>query len=179
MNFFLRNRLAFWVMIFVIILNSALFISFFLFNKMEKTGTRAACETAGCNSQGISQELGLSEVQSKKIEAINLKYRTESEPIAQAIRQKRDILLTGLEVAEPDTLELQMVIDSLGNLQKEIQMLNIRQFLELKKVCNPEQALRLSALYRNLYGCPMQGNNNQKKHQYRHGQKKNDTSCCN
>lgn len=179
MNFFIRNRLTFWVMIFVIILNVAFFVSFLLFNRIDNAGSKATCESAGCINQGISQELGLSEAQSKKIEALNVKYRAESEPIAQEIRNKREVLLTGLEGAEPDTVRLKFLIDSLGNLQKEIQVRNIRQFLELKKVCNPEQALLLSALYRNLYGCPMKGNSGQKKHQYRHGQKKNDSSCCN
>lgn len=60
-------------------------------------------------------------------------------------------------------------------------MANIKQFLDLKKVCTPEQTQRLSQIYSKLYGCENigggqgKGNGFGKGYRHRYGQQKPDS----
>jgi Spy/CpxP family protein refolding chaperone len=174
MNFLTKNKITFGALLFLIVLNVAVLVSFFVFTRSgrEKPATEEPCNPASCQEQGISGKLGLTDEQAAKVSQINETYLGEAEPIAIAIRDKRDALLTLIDNADYDSLALAAILDTISILQRQIQLKNIGQYLELKKICAPDQALKLSALYRNLYGCPVKENGRQ-RHQYRHGQGRN------
>ena len=169
MNFFHKNRFAFWVMIILIIINISALASFFLLTRHAASPT--CCPADGKQGHSITNELGLSAVQTEKVSFINQNYKAHAEPIAASIKDTRSAILNELEQQNPDTNLLNRLTSELSVLQKNIQQENIKQYMELKKVCNQEQAQRLSALYRDLYGCPMKTIG--MLHQYRHGQGKN------
>ncbi|MEI6433628.1 MAG: periplasmic heavy metal sensor [Bacteroidota bacterium] len=176
MNFFAKRRFVFWTLIVLIVITVSALVSFFLFSKQNPANV-ACCpqgEKSGCD---FTSELRLTPDQTGKVTQINNEYRQLAEPIVAAIREKREIILSELDRDKPDTGFLNQVVKTLSLLQMEIQQKNILQYLQLKKVCTPEQAHRLSALYRDLYGCPMQGN----RMQYRHsrGMNMRDSACQN
>jgi Spy/CpxP family protein refolding chaperone len=174
MNFLTKNRTVFGVLLFLIVLNIAVLASFYIFTYKanKKPETSEKCNPVSCQKQGITEELDLTDEQSQKVTQINDAYRLEAEPIAMAIRNKRDALLTLLENSGHDSLKLAAILDTISLMQRQIQLKNIDQYLELKKICEPEQALKLSALYRSLYGCPVKEKGPQ-RHQHRHGQGRN------
>jgi Spy/CpxP family protein refolding chaperone len=169
MNFFLKNRLTFWTLIVLIVINVSALVSFLLYTG-NKPADAACCSKEESDGRGFSSELGLTAGQSEEVARINRVYRQNAGPVSADIKKKREIILTELESDNPDTVILNQVTKELSTLQMEIHQQNIKQYLELKKVCNPEQAMRLSALYRDLYGCPMQSNKMQNRRQHRHGQ---------
>jgi Spy/CpxP family protein refolding chaperone len=176
---FLRSRAAFWGMIFMIVLNGAVLITFFIKSQPADAIPPKDCGKGNSANTALIDELGLTSEQKTRVLAINEQYRRTAEPVAAAIRDNREKILSELEADHPDTILIRNCIDTIALLQAEIQLKNIQQYLDLKKVCTPEQALRLSALYRNLYGCPMKGNQMQNRYKHRHGQGKADTGCCN
>jgi len=168
MNFFNRTKITFWVMIVLIVINIAALISYFYFS-------RPACETPGCeNSNGsgnaLQTALGLTDEQSAKVATINETYQQTAGPVSAAIKETRGAILTEMEKENPDPAAINTLIRNLSELQIKLQQENIRQYMELKKVCNSEQAQKLSAFYRELYGCPMKGKQMQQRH--RHGQER-------
>jgi Spy/CpxP family protein refolding chaperone len=166
MNFFHRNRLIFWILILLVVINISAFVSFFLLTKSPVTPTCCPPGEQQCNA--FRDELKLTAAQSLKVAEINKLYKESAEPIATAIKETRAAILTELENELPDSIHLNSLVNELAFLQSKIQKENIRQYTNLKHVCTPEQANRLSALYRDLYGCPMQ--NGQMNYRYRHGQ---------
>jgi len=102
------------------------------------------------------------------VDSINQNYKINAGPIVASIKNIRSAILNELEKETPDTSMLNKLTDELSVMQKKVQQENIKQYLKLKNVCDLEQAQRLSALYRDLYGCPMKDNT--VRHQYRHGQ---------
>ncbi|MCX6266321.1 MAG: hypothetical protein NTW16_03060 [Bacteroidetes bacterium] len=174
MNFFNKNRLIFWVLIILVVINISALISFFLFTK---TAVQTPCcppEEQQCNA--FRDELNLSTGQTLKVTEINKRYKEFAEPISMEIKGARTSILTELEKDVPDTIRLNSLTNQLALLQSKIQRENITQYRELKRVCTPEQAQKLSALYRDLYGCPMQ--NGQMKHRNRHGQGESKNEKC-
>ncbi|MCX6305204.1 MAG: hypothetical protein NT040_09555 [Bacteroidetes bacterium] len=166
MNFFSKNRLVFWLLVILVVINISALASFFLFTKT--ADTRQCCSPEQQQCMAFRDELKLSAAQTLKVNAINKQYAGSAGPIASAIKENRTAILTELEKDVPDSIHLNALTEQLALLQVEIQKENIRQYRELKRVCTPDQAQRLSALYRDLYGCPMQ--NGEKQHRYRHGQ---------
>lgn len=174
MNFFTKNRLIFWLLIFLLVINISALVSFFLFTKPQAEPVCCTPEEQQCVA--FRDELDLTSEQSLQVSEINRKYMEFAGPLAADIKDARALLLTELEQDTPDTIQLNALTDQIVLLQHKIQMENIRQYQALKRVCNPEQAHRLSALYRDLYGCPMQSSQGQ--HRYRHGQGNSGKSEC-
>ncbi|MEI7723804.1 MAG: hypothetical protein WCK09_01800 [Bacteroidota bacterium] len=166
MNFFHKNRLIFWVLIILVVINISALVSFFFFTKTPETIACCPPETQQCSA--FRDELKLTAAQSLKVAEINKIYKASAEPIATAIKETRAAILTELEKEAPDSTHLNALVNQIALLQSNIQKENIKQYTNLKHVCTPDQANRLSALYRDLYGCPMQ--NGQMNHRYRHGQ---------
>ncbi len=168
MNFFNRTKITFWVMIVLIVINIAALISYFYFS-------RPACETPGCETRNqpgkvLQSALGLTAEQAEKVAAINEVYQQAAGPVSASIKENRGLIITEMEKENPDTAAINTLIRQLSELQIALQKENVRQYMELKKVCNSEQAQKLSAFYRELYGCPMKGKQMQQRH--RHGQER-------
>jgi Spy/CpxP family protein refolding chaperone len=177
MNFFHKNRLIFWVLIFLVVINISALISFFFFSKTQETVAAPCCSAEEQQCMAFRDELNLTAEQTLKVNAINKNYMETASPLATDIKNTRAVILTELEKVEPDTTQLNLLMNQLSLLQIKIQKENIRQFSELKRVCTPEQAHRLSALYRDLYGCPMR--DGQMKHRNHNGQGEGNKTPCN
>lgn len=163
-----KNRLIFWILLFLVIVNLSAVIAFFAFNRHT--------ETVSCNAmqpqcgKAFECELGLSEEQVREVDVINSEYQSKSSPIVQAIRNIRSDILDELSSESPDTTYINEKSNELCDLQLQLQQANFTQFLGLKKVCDPDQAKRLSALYKELYGCAGMGNRDGGMHRHKPGQ---------
>jgi hypothetical protein len=169
MNFFNKNRLIFWLFLFLVVINISALVTFFLYYSGQK---KHSAEKAGENSFRVFQkELSLTPIQSEKVCSINAQHRTRSEPIASALKEKRSELLEELSAENPDTLLLTKYAEEIGALQKELQLASIRQYLDLKVVCDSCQCRKLSSFYFQLYGNkgPGKGMGKQMQHRNRHG----------
>jgi Spy/CpxP family protein refolding chaperone len=162
-----KNRLIFWIMIFLVIINLSALVTFFAFGR-----TR---EDVNCNAmqgqcgKAFQCELGLSEEQLRKVDLINSDYQSASGPLVSEIRNIRSDILDELSSEVPDTALIRQKSGELCDVQLKLQQANFTQYLELKKVCDPEQAQRLSALYRELYGCAAMNKGGGRMHRYMGG----------
>lgn len=150
-----KNRLLFWILIFLIIVNLSALATHFFFPKEQSV---VACNDGsmhpGC---ALHAELNLTDDQISQVDKINSEYQENSRPISEKIKNKRAGILDELASDTPDTLNINQLSIDISVLQSQLHRENIMHYLELKKVCNPDQAMRLSNLYRELYGCPMNG----------------------
>lgn len=155
METYKKNRLIFWILIVLVVINVAALASFFVYSSRPAV---ASCKgQAGMSCPGLCQELNLTESQGIKVEVINREYREQAGVLSAGIKETRAAILDELNRETPDTLVINSLVRELSDRQGRLQHENIRQYLELKKVCTPEQARQLSGLYRDLYGCQMQG----------------------
>lgn len=163
-----KNRLLFWILIFLVVVNIAALVSFFL---MPGSSTGISCDGKPCTmDQAYREELGLTKDQLQRAEVINQEYRESSGPLAEMIRLKRGEIIDQLSSNSPDTVRLEEYSEELSLLQRKLHQENMRHYLSLKQICDHDQAFRLSNLYRELYGCPMQGQGQGMQHRHRHGQ---------
>jgi len=126
----------------------------------------------------LQSELGLTPAQTIKVEQINTNYKETTAPLKSAIRSKKVALIDELSKAQTDTNKLAQIAEELSMEQKKLQKANIRQFLDLKQVCDTIQTKKLSQIYSELYGCDGNGPGKGKgqgqgmQHRHRYGQQK-------
>lgn len=156
MNYFSKYRLVFWVMILMILINVSAFSTFFLYYRANKP---SQSDTTSCSGtcRFLNEQLALTAEQTASVKKINQDFRTRTEPVVAEIKQTRTDLLAELALDKPDTSALNRYTEKIGELQKALQKAAILQFQQLKQICNPDQCLKLSAIYSEVYGCSKMG----------------------
>jgi len=176
MNIFNNNRIVFWILIFLVLVNIAALGTYFFY--MRKLANEHESGSGLKRGIVLQQELALTPDQSLAVNKINATYQSSSEPIVEAIRGKKAQLLEELSNEDTDSAVLIQLTSAVVNEQKKLQIANIKQFLDLKKVCTPEQTHKLAQIYAGLYGFEQtgkgnsQGKGNGKGYRHRYGQQK-------
>jgi Spy/CpxP family protein refolding chaperone len=174
MNFFSKNKIVFWLLIFLVVINLSALATFLIFYSRPSAAlVQPLSEKPG---SALQKELTLTPDQSNAVEEILAEYRKITDPIAENIREYRVQILDELAGEKPDTGRINHFADSICFLQWQMQRANVGQYMSLKEICNPEQCKRLSSLYFELYGFQGQGKGRGRgkgmMHQYRRGQGK-------
>lgn len=179
MNIFNNNRTVFWILIFLVMINITALATYFVYSRKTANPQLPASEIRP--GFALRQELSLTPDQSLEVNKINATYKTSSENVVAAIREKKAELLEELSKDSTNINLVEVLVNDVANEQKKLQMANIKQFLDLKKVCTPEQTQKLSQIYAELYGCVNkeygkgQGKGKGMKYRHRFGQKQVDT----
>ncbi len=168
MNLFYKNRLIFWLLLILAVINVSALATYFIFREKPAAPAEECCADGTRPCTILKSELGLTDAQEETVVAINRTYTDSAGPVVAAIKNTRAEILTALDETETDPVKLDRLVEQLGELQVKLQKASMIQYRELRRVCTPEQAHRLSALYRDLYGCPL--NSDRGNHRYRHGQ---------
>ena len=155
MNYFSKNKVILWVLVFlVIVLVTALISLIIFFTSKSDSLNQQTSENTG---RRFNQELSLTPAQSGKVDAILREYRTSTEPIRLKIQGNRAQLLEELATSNPDTSLINKRMEDICDLQKQMQKASVKQYMTLKQICTPMQCERLSSLYFELYGFQGQG----------------------
>ncbi|HTX89015.1 MAG TPA: periplasmic heavy metal sensor [Bacteroidales bacterium] len=171
MNYFSKNKLVFWSLIFLVILNLSV-LATYLLSFYSRPGTPANVQPEQ-PQMAFRQALSLSPEQESKVSVILKNYHQETGPLLSGIRDYRIELLEELEQDNPDTGVLNRCTNGISLLQEQIQKASVRQYLEIKALCSPSQYQKLSSLYFELYGFQNQGKGKGMMHRYRKGPMKN------
>ncbi len=177
MNFFSKNKVVFWLLVFLVVLNLSALATFIIFFSTSSPGPNEM--TPGKSCSNFCRELSLTPDQSAKVSPVLAKYRNQTDPVSASIRDQRLLVLDELAKDDPDTLLLSQYTRNISSLQEQLQKASIHQYFELKKICTPDQCRKLTSLYSELYGCKEcgMGKGSGKGMMYRHGQERQ-RGCC-
>lgn len=179
MNIFNNNRIVFWILIFLVLINITALATYFIY--MRKPAGEPMPDSGFKHGIALKQELSLTPDQSIKVNKINATCQLLNESLVVAIKEKKTELLDELSKDNTDIKQVEKLVDEVVSEQKNLQMANVKQFLDLKKVCTPEQTYKLSQIYAELYGCENKGkgngngkgNSKGKGYRHRYGQQQN------
>ncbi|MFZ4547844.1 MAG: Spy/CpxP family protein refolding chaperone [Bacteroidales bacterium] len=175
MNMFNNNRFVFWILIFLVLINLSALATYFIY--IRKPASETIPSPVYKSGVALKEELDLAPDQSLKVNQINAVYQATCDPVVKAIRNKKAEMLEELSKEVTDTSLVVSIAQQVVNEQEKLQLANIKQFLDLKKVCTPEQTKKLSQIYAELYGCENKGmgkgngKGNGKGFRHRYGQK--------
>lgn len=148
MNFFSNNRVLFWILMFLVLVNISVLAGYFIIFRNPVNPSVSTSRPGWA----LKKELSLTAEQTVKVQAINAAYKAAADPLIQNIQETKAGLLNELSRESTDTSVVSDLSNQISIAQKKLQSVNINQFLDLKKVCSPEQTKKLAQIYAEMYG---------------------------
>jgi len=156
MNFFQKNKVIIWVLTGLLIAALSA-LGTMAYHHWLSPAPVSINKPCGDNCDLLSEELGLTAEQQKKIGEIRMNCRNTGLAISDSLRIMRTELLTELSKEVPDTIQLHMIAERIGKLQAQLTNRTIDQYLKISKECTPGQREKLSSLYFEMMGCCKHG----------------------
>lgn len=165
MNYFSRKSVIGWVVILLIIVNIGA-ISIFVYHLyFKKDFTEQGPQHPGPDSFMV-KELGLDKQQSAQFMVMKKAHMDKVHAFVTRIKEEKQLLAKNVVAETADTLKLDSIADNIGVLYASIRKANTRHYFELKKICTPQQQIKLAEIFGNVFccddkmGCREKGNRN-------------------
>ena len=149
MSYFSKNNILLWVIIvLLIIILSALGTMMHRMNKRIR-GFRQEQDSSITNVMKIKEALDLNDDQAAKVKQIKSKHRGEQLRIRNEVFTRRQAFTDELNSDNPDTKKLNAMIRDITNMQVRLKKESIKEYLEIRSLCTPEQQKKLELIVRN------------------------------
>jgi Spy/CpxP family protein refolding chaperone len=96
-------------------------------------------------------ELQLTPEQRKEFSRFNPVFRQKLRTINIGLSEEREKILDELTKETSDTVLLNNLSDSIGQLHSELKKVTYAYFLEFKRICTPEQEEKLHSIFKNMF----------------------------
>lgn len=100
--------------------------------------------------QFFRDQLDLSDEQQRAFQKTRHHYHENSDLILEKMVKNRADLLTELGKEKSDATKLSKLSKELGNLHTELKNLTIQYYLDMKKVCDEKQKIKLYQLFQKM-----------------------------
>ena len=148
MDYFTKNKMLFWCVIILVILNVVTLSSFW----MGKSGP-AMQKRPGGQRDGqkiMTEKLQLSDQQAQEFEQIRNEHFMRTRRLQDDMHKIRLDMLDETFELEPDDLQIEKLLSELGEMQNQFEKNLFQHFQELKDACNEQQREQLQLMLRNL-----------------------------
>jgi|WetSurMetagenome_2_1015567.scaffolds.fasta_scaffold04153_11 hypothetical protein len=154
-----KNRWMVWAIVILAIMNITTILTIIYHqNQSEKpayisTPLQDISESASINYSGryFRDQLNLSNEQMKSFVSFNPAFRQRARNINIDLENLRNKMLTELAAKKPDIDRLNLLSDSIGYQHISLKKLTYNYYLDIKKICNPDQQKKLEQLFREMF----------------------------
>jgi len=147
MDYFTKNKMLFWCVIILVIVNAVTLTAFWF----GRPGLRRGPIGRGADGQSLMNErLGLSKEQAEQFEQIRNEHFMRTRPLQDDAFKIRMHLLDELFAPEPDDAKMQELLTELGDKQTQFDKYLFQHFKEMKAACNDDQIGELKMMLREL-----------------------------
>lgn len=148
MDFFTKNKVLFWCVIILIMLNVVTLASFWL--RKPPVGPHAGPERKPTGQQLMEQRLDLSPEAADRIERLRNEHFARTRPLQEDMHRIRLDILDEIFSDTPDPDIIDAMLAELDKRQSLFEENLFTHFQELKGVCDPRQAQELKSMLRAL-----------------------------
>ncbi len=146
-----------WTIILILFLlaaNAGLLATLIISNKTmdekekytEKNFHRRNKHEPGRFEQHLSNELGLNKEQITEIKRFSKEFRREKYNNNIKMDRLKKRYFENMSTAHPDTEALKVLADSMGKVQSNLLLLDLRHYRNIRSVCNTEQVKKLDSI---------------------------------
>ena len=96
-------------------------------------------------------QLNLSGDQMDKFKEINPAFRLKARNITIELAEKRKQMLIEMAGEKGDTLRLNALSDSIGQLHSDLKRITYRYYVEIKSICDQEQQKKLEQIFGEMF----------------------------
>ena len=174
MNFFIRHRVIIWVLAGILIVAlSALGTTIYLTWRETKEIEKMREVTSSCMM--LTNVLNFNAPQNANLQKILARYDDTSNSLVTMLRGHRQSLMDELQKEVPDSIQIQFLTTQIGNTQTLLTRLASDQYLQIRKICDSSQQVKLSDFYCDMLGCQRvnceEGDTCKKHLKHKHGEK--------
>lgn len=151
MNYFERTRLYLFIIIILAILNVSAIVAIIYHLRSEHRLARTENrEDARDRGKHLSDKIGFDKVQAVQFDTLRADFGRKTKAIMTSIQDKKLEMLNEFTSDNPDTTKLYRLTVEIGSLHVQMRRLSIEHFMDVKKICTPEQKTRFLDLFRNM-----------------------------
>lgn len=170
MNFFTKYRIIAWILAGLLILAMSALGSV-IYHVWLRTEVVTEVQTCSSTCRMMTVEIGFDDSQNTALHGILEEHRDTSEILLAALEKNRIALMEELRNELPDTTKIRLLAWDIGRNQASLTALAAAQYLKIRSICSPEQRIKLSDIYCDLFGCPRLGikpgeDNGQHRHRF-------------
>ena len=140
-----RRRLLLGTIGLLVIMNLAMMGSIY-WHKQDQKPTQSGLELF------LEQELSLTPLQVQTMHSIRKQHFESARPLAQALRDSSDLLILQAFLVDLDTSRATVIAENIGRIHAQLDMALYDHFVQLNRMCTPEQKIRLLELSSELLG---------------------------
>lgn len=141
-----KQRFAQIAITLLVLLNLALITSIVWH---ERSGLNTPPPEAGLE-QFLEIELDLTPAQVEKMHAIRRQHFQSGRSLAEALRDSSEMLLVQAFLPELDSARAEELSANIGQIHAKLEWALYQHFVQLSKICSPQQKIKLSELTREL-----------------------------
>jgi Spy/CpxP family protein refolding chaperone len=97
------------------------------------------------------EQLNLNREQMEKFWNMNQVFRPKAREITIELAEKRKQMLVEMAASQSDTVRLNALSDSIGQLHTDLKKVTYGYYLDLKAICGPEQKSKLEQLFSEMF----------------------------
>jgi len=156
MKYFSKIRLAWFFVILLSAVNITLMVVYFTGFHHSGSHQHANVDGDGCRDKKecmLRSELNLDSLQTIKYDQIKKDHHLKARPIVDSLRSLRTNLMSELKKDTADSAIAERFVQQINSLNNLLFEQSIVQYLEIKKILNPNQKEQLSKVYCEMFGC--------------------------
>jgi Spy/CpxP family protein refolding chaperone len=155
MNSANKYRILIWIIVILVATNLSTIGSFY-YHRMAEAKT---IETKQEDQRAVPGEqrtrffrdqLNLNAEQLDQFRDINRTFNSTARNIETNLAQLREDLITELGTQNPDTTRLNQMASEVGNNHRDLKQVTTTFYLDMKKICTPEQQAKLHEIFQSM-----------------------------
>jgi hypothetical protein len=150
MNYFERTRLYLFIIIILVIFNISAIVAIIYHLRSDHHQMRPERGESVDRGRHLADKIGFDKAQAVQFDTLRADFGRKAKTIMTSIGEKKLEMLNEFTSENPDTTRLYKLTRDIGNLHAEMRRLSIDHFMNVKKICSPEQKVKLLDLFRNM-----------------------------
>lgn len=155
MNTMTKQRLLVGLIVVLIATNLSTIGSFYYHRFSEQKKMEAELSTQASvpgeqRTRYFRDQLALSDEQTNSIREINRSFNRSARTIESRLAELRQGMIAELGREDSDTIWLRNTATEIGNNHRELKELTTKFYLDMKKVCSPEQQKKLHTIFQSM-----------------------------
>lgn len=148
MDYIMRKKVWFWVLILLVIINVVALTTMIYQRHNPVTGYSGPLPSEDMDFRGMNyflrHELNLTDEQFELLRQQRRESIQASGRIMRSLHDKRNEMLEEIMKEDPNEKQLKKLSNEIGELHAELKLKTFNHFLEIKRMCTPEQEVRLN-----------------------------------
>lgn len=145
-----NNKTLIWIIVILVATNLSTIGSFYYHKISEEKEIKTTEPTVVPGEQRarfFRDQLQLSDSQLDQFREINRTFNRTARDIEMDLSARRKEIVDELGIQNPDSIKLDSLATSIGNYHRELKQVTTTFYLNMKKICTPEQQARLHEIF--------------------------------